>query len=99
MNLSLAMVLSLERPMRESRVGGATRAIAASGAIGSLCARDGAILVVRDLVYDVLCFVRDTSLRFRHSHEKTIEIIAKLEADGDWNVRASVLNTMCSLAF
>ena len=37
MNLSLAMVLSLERPT----VGGSTRAVAASGAIGSLCARDG----------------------------------------------------------
>ena len=33
MSLSLAVVLSLERPMRELSVGGATRAIAASGAI------------------------------------------------------------------
>ena len=38
-------------------------------------------------------------LRFWHSHEKTIEIIARLVADGDWNVRATVLNAMCSLAF
>ena len=35
MDLSLAMVLSLERPIRELSVGGATRAVAASGAIGS----------------------------------------------------------------
>ena len=51
-------------------------------------------------VYDVLGFVRVTSIEiFWHSHEKTIDIIARLVADGDWNVRATVLNTMCSLAF
>ena len=33
MNLSLAVVLSLERLMRKWRVGGATRAVAASGAM------------------------------------------------------------------
>ena len=38
-------------------------------------------------------------LRFWHSHEKTIEIAARLVADGDWNVRATVLYAMCSLAF
>ena len=43
-------------------MGGATRAVAASVAIGSLCARDGAIPAVCMHVYDVLCFVRATSI-------------------------------------
>ena len=49
-------------PMRELGVGGATRAVAASGALGSLCARDGAILAVCMRVYDVSGFVRVTSI-------------------------------------
>ena len=44
------------------RVGGATRVVAAPGAIGSLCARDGAILAVCMHVYDVLGVVRVTSI-------------------------------------
>ena len=59
MDLSLAVMLSLERLVREMRVGGATRAVAASGAIGSLSARGGAIPAVFMHVYDVLGFVRD----------------------------------------
>ena len=38
-------------------------------------------------------------LRFWHSNEKTIEIVGRLVEDGDWNVHATVLTTMCSLAF
>ena len=62
MNLSLAMVLSLERPMRDLRVGGATRAAAPSGTIGSLFAKDGANLTVCVHVHDVLGLVRVTSI-------------------------------------
>ena len=62
MNLSLAMVLSLERLMRELSVGGATGAVAASGAIGSLCARDGAIPAVCMHLYGVLDFARAASI-------------------------------------
>ena len=65
------LVLSLARPMRDLRLGRATRAVAASGATGSLCARDGAILAVCMHVYDVLGFVRVTS----------IEILAQLRED------------------
>ena len=95
MSLSLAMVLSLERPMRELRVGGATRAVAASGAMVSLCARDGAILAVCMHVHDVLSVVRVTSIETLAQPRED----PRLVEDGDWNVRATVLNTMCSLAF
>ena len=94
------VVLSLARPMRELRVGGATRAITASGAIGSLCARDGAILAESARTCMMSCVLSELPrLRFWHSHEKTIEIVARLVEDGDWNVRATVLSAMCSLAF
>ena len=48
--------------MLELSAGGATRAVAASGSIGSLCARDGAIPAVCMHVYDVLGFVRTVSI-------------------------------------
>ena len=93
------MVLSLEHPLRELRVGGTTRAVAAFGAMVSLPAKDRAILAVRMRVYDVLRSVHLFRLRFWHSHEKTIDINAGLVEDGDRNVRATVLNVLCSLAF
>ena len=92
MNLSLAMVSSLERLMRELSVGGATRAITASVAIGSLCAKDGAIPAVCMHLYDVLDFVRVTSF----------EILPSL---ADWWKTVTGTSTQlsslrcCSLAF
>mmetsp|Transcript_8471 Transcript_8471/g.23569 ORF Transcript_8471/g.23569 Transcript_8471/m.23569 type:complete len:123 (-) Transcript_8471:4-372(-) len=54
MKLSLTMVLSLERPMRELRVGGAGRAVEALRALGSLRAKggEGAIVAVCMHVHD-----------------------------------------------
>ena len=49
--------------------------------------------------HDVMGLSELLRLRLWHSHEKTIEIVARLVEDGDWNVRATVRNTMCSLAF
>ena len=66
------VVLSLERPMRELRVGGATRTAAASGAIGSLCARDGAILAES---------VRTCMMSWVLSEFTSIEILAQPRED------------------
>ena len=85
--------------MREMTVGEATRAVAASGEIGPLCARDGAILAVSVHEYDVLVLSELPRLRFWHSYEKTIEIVARLVEDGDWNVRATFLTDTVQFGF
>ena len=54
--------VALGTPDARIESGGATRAVAASGAMVSLRARDGAVLAVCMHVYDVLGFVRVTSI-------------------------------------
>ena len=52
----------LGTPDARIECGGATRAVAATGAVGSLCARDGAIPAVCMHVHNVLGSVRATSI-------------------------------------
>ena len=90
MNLSRAMVLSLERPMRELRVSGASSAVAAFRAIESLCERDGAFLVVCMQVHDGLGFVRVTAM----------ETLAQPREEHHWKTvtgtSAQLFSTQCA---